>query len=51
MASGVMKRVGKAVRDYRIKNPEKKDLFALGIASWGFTANRECIESCLVRLP
>ena len=51
MASGVMKLVGKAVRDYYIQNPEKEDLVALGIASWGFTAERNSIKRSWVRLP
>lgn len=39
--TGVMKHVGEALRDHSIKYGKKKQLVALGIATWGCIENRD----------
>ncbi|KAK3595123.1 hypothetical protein CHS0354_002376 [Potamilus streckersoni] len=45
MATGVMKIVGEAVKDHILtKGTSDKKIVALGIATWGCVANRECLD-------
>jgi len=46
---GVMKQVGKAVRDYTISNANgnKKPIIAIGIATWGCISNRDKLQVCV----
>lgn len=48
--TGVTKYVGKALRDYTIKHGRKKQLVALGIATWGCIANRDDLIPLEVRV-
>jgi len=50
MHDGVMKQVGKAVRDYTIANGNKKPIIAIGIATWGGIKSRHMLVSQVRRL-
>ncbi|MEQ2238074.1 Transient receptor putative cation channel subfamily M member 2, partial [Ilyodon furcidens] len=47
--TGVMRHVGKAVRDYALSNPMQGNIVAIGIATWGVIHNRDVLvhkEGC-----
>ncbi|MED6272277.1 Transient receptor putative cation channel subfamily M member 2, partial [Characodon lateralis] len=47
--TGVMRHVGKAVRDYALSNPMQGNIVAIGIATWGVIHNRDILvhkEGC-----
>ena len=46
---GVMKSVGKAVRDYYIQKPENNNIVALGIAALDYIANGSDFDEAKVR--
>jgi len=40
MHAGVMKHVGRAVRNHTLKHGNKKPIIVIGIAHWGYISNR-----------